>query len=89
MQTNTPTTIAAAFAAWLEAERAAYAAADPEAMEPHLARAHQLEGLAMTLPTETAADVWALIRMTCEPPTEATTITADLLAARAVVECQA
>ncbi len=51
-------------------------------MEPHLARADQTERLALTLQTESSADVGALIRMTSEWPTEAPTITADLLAAR-------
>lgn len=85
----TPANLADAFGQWLDLQRAANGACDDDAMDAQLARAAELERLAVTLPTESAADVWRLICMTRDRPTGTLHLPADVLTERAYTECKA
>jgi hypothetical protein len=84
---NTPTTIAQAFEQWLDLDRQIMALLDAGAGAGAVSgRRWVIENHAVTLPTITAQDVWALLRMTSDENNMGPKSTQDQVVSRAYVE---
>jgi predicted transcriptional regulator len=84
--TTLPTSIDQAFEQWINLERQILAALDVGAdAGVATGRRVAVEHLAVTLPTVSAADVWRLIRMTTDEPTQPRT-SQDMLFVRSYIE---